>query len=509
MKKLGEVESICPDCFKEGKIKKIPAEIVEENGKVWITKECEEHGKFKAIYFGDAKLYHRWMKYKVTGKGPKNINIKSTLPPAPELFPEHLSQSILTNIMVTNRCNLRCSYCFMNAGAAGYVYEPSLQQIKEMMQEVRNEQPVPSMAVQLTGGEPTIREDLFEIIELAKEVGFIHVQLNTNGIKLAESVEYCKKLKQLDVNTVYMSFDGISKKANPWVEQQKKAVENLRKANLGVVLVPTVMADTNLQEMGEIIKYAAQNIDVVRGVNFQPISLCGRVEKIDDKMRKRKRVDYVKLFRALEKTFQGQLTREDFYPVPSVYYVSKFVENLGDEPQVELTANPGCGGATYVFVRDGKLIPITRFLDVEGILEFIKEQSQKSGLLKKQRVRFSLHRNATKYINEDKVPKGLNIKKLMTDALSKGSYEGLARFHENSLFIGTMWFQDIWNLNLERLKRCVIHYSTPEGIVPFCAYNGLNVGEKIRKKHGISVKEWEKKTGQKLKDDLWKGGPIS
>ena len=379
---------------------------------------------------------------------------------------------------------------------------------------VKNEKPVPCKAVQLTGGEPCIRQDLIEIIKMAKDMGFVHIQLNTNGIRFSEDFEYCKNIKDAGVNTIYMSFDGISQKTNPWIEQNKKAVINLRKANLGVVLVPTIIADSNLEEAGEIVKYAIENMDIVRGVNFQPISFCGRAGSTPDKIRKRKRVDYVKLFEVLEQTFDGQITRQDFYPVPFVFPISKLVEKLKGEPQVELAAHAGCGGATYVFIQNKKLVPITRFIDVEKLMQFVQEQSEISGHFYKGhfyrgRVAMAFIKNISKFLIPDKIPDGLDIKNILIGAITKGKYEALGKFHNKSIFIGSMWFQDVWNLNLERLKRCIVHYSTPEGVVPFCAYNGLGYGDQIREKYSISIKEWEEKTGKNFKDDLWKGGPIS
>lgn len=502
-----KTKSICPECFKEGDIKVIPAEIVEEEGKIWIKKECPEHGNFKSIVFGNPKLYEKWNQYEVSGKGPKNMN------PLPfsdvELYPEHESQTVLTNLYVTNRCNLRCSYCFANAGAEGFIYEPSLDELREMMKQVRRENPVPSKAIQITGGEPTIRDDLLDIIEMANEMGFIHVQLNTNGIKLAESEDYCKKLRASGVNIVYMSFDGLTKESDPWVEQHKKAIENLRKANLGVMLVPTVIKDMNLDELPDIIEYAKENVDIVRGVNFQPVSFTGRITNITKDDRLAGRVDYAEMIEKIEEGLDGQIKEEDWYPVPFVYPISKIIENMKGEKQVEFTANPKCGGATYAFVDDGKLVPITRFVDVEGLMKLIDEISKKDGFLKKARTAITLMKEASRYIDDEKAPEELNAENLIVNAITKGNYSSIGKFHMKSLYIGTMWFQDAWNLNLDRLKKCVIHYTTPEGIVPFCTYNGLNVGQDIRRKNSISIEEWEEKTGRTLKDDLWKGGPIS
>jgi len=507
MKKLEETYSVCPACNKEGKIVKIPAEIIEENGKVYITKNCKKHGSFKEIFFSDADLYKKWMKYKVTGTDSPDV--KTSVLDYPALYDMHKSQSVLTNLLVTNRCNLRCSYCFMNAGASGQVYEPSLDEIRKLLVQARNERPTGSKALQITGGEPTIREDLFEIIDMGKELGFSHMQLNTNALKLADSAEYCRKIKEHGVNTVYMSFDGVTKETNPWIDMNKKAIDNMREVDLKCVLVPVLINGKNLHETGKIVKFGLDNMDIIRGINFQPISFCGRVTKVKDESRDKQRVDYVTMIESIEKEFDNKISRDDFYPVPFVFPISKLIEMLKGESQVEFTAHPGCGGATYIFVDDGEPIPVTRFIDVEGLFSFIDKESKIKGPLKKIRVASAFLKHIDDFVDYDKAPHGFNLKKLLKDAAIGGSYDSLRGFHYKSLFIGSMWFQDSFNLNIERLKRCVIHYTTFEGIVPFCAYNGLGIGDKIRDKHSITIKEWEEQTGRKLKDDLRKDVPLT
>jgi len=508
MEKLEETFSICPACNKEGKIKRIPAEIIEEDNKVYIKKTCKKHGTFKEIYFSDATLYKKWMKYKVTGIDSPDV--QTSILGYPALYDIHKSQSVLTNLLVTNRCNLRCSYCFMNAGASGQVYEPSLEEIRDLLIQARAERPLGSKALQITGGEPTIREDLFEIIDMGKELGFTHMQLNTNALKLADSADYCMKIKEHGVNTIYMSFDGVTKKTNPWIDMNKKAIENMRKVDLKCVLVPVLINGKNLHETGKIVKFALDNMDIIRGVNFQPISFCGRVTKVKDEKRDSQRVDYVTMIESIEKEFDNKISRDDFYPVPFVFPVSKLIELLKDQSQVEFTAHPGCGGATYVFVDDrGEPIPVTRFIDVEGLLDFIDKESKIKGPLKKIRVASAFLKHIDDFVDYEKAPHGFNLKKLLKDAAIGGSYDSLRGFHYKSLFIGSMWFQDAFNLNIDRLKRCVIHYTTFEGIVPFCTYNGLGIGDKIREKHSIPIKEWEEKTGRKLKDDLRKDVPLA
>jgi uncharacterized radical SAM superfamily Fe-S cluster-containing enzyme len=502
MKELEKTTSICPACYQEGNINKIDAKIIEDNKKVYITKSCDKHGFFKDIYFGDVDLYKKWMKFKVTGQPAPDVKVKVFEEPA--LYDIHKSQTVLTNILITNRCDLRCSYCFMNAGASGRVYEPTLDEIRNMLIQARNARPLGSKAIQITGGEPTIREDLLDIIKMAKEIGFSHVQLNTNSIKLAESVDYCKQIKDAKVNTVYMSFDGVTKATNPWIDFNKKAIENLRKVNLKIVLVPVLIGDKNVKEAGKIVRFALKNMDIIRGVNFQPVSFCGRITKINDEKREKQRVDYVKMMESIEKEFDGQISRDDFYPVPFVFPISKLIELLKGETQVEFTAHPGCGGATYIFMDKDKPIPITRFIDVEGLLDFVEKESKIKGPLKKIRIASAFLTNVDKFVDYSKAPEGFNLKKLLKDAALGGSYDSLRGFHYKSLFVGSMWFQDAFNLNVDRLERCVIHYTTEEGIIPFCTYNGIGIGEEIRDKHSIPIAEWEKKTGRKMRDDLRK-----
>lgn len=508
MKVLEETSSICPGCYQEGNIEKIKAEIIEKDGKVWMIKSCKKHGTFKDIYFSDVDIYKKWFKYEAPGIDSPDVKTKILNYPA--LYDVHESQSVLTNLLVTNRCDLRCNYCFMNAGASGHVYEPSLAEIMELMLQARNERPMGSKAIQITGGEPTIRDDLLDIVKMAKDVGFSHVQVNTNGIKLADDVEFCRQLKEAKVNTVYMSFDGVTKKTNPWIEKNKQAINNLREANLKIVLVPVLIGDKNLKETGKIVKFAIENMDIVRGVNFQPISFCGRIKKLKDDRRIKQRVDYVMMMDALEKEFDGAISRNDFYPVPFVYPISRLIELLKGETQVEFTAHPGCGGATYIFVDDdGKPLPVTRFIDVERLLKFIDKESNITGPFKKVRIASAFLRTIDDFVDYNKAPKGFDLKKLLKDAALGGSYDSLRGFHYKSLFLGSMWFQDPFNLNIDRLKRCVIHYTTPEGIVPFCSYNGLGIGDAIREKHSIPIKEWEKQNSRKMRDDLRTDVPLT
>ena len=504
MKILEKTESICPTCFHEGNLQKIDASIIEDNEKVWITKVCQKHGSFKEIFFGDVNLYKRWMKFKIKGKPVSYV--QTSLFNDSELYEEHISQTMLTNLVVTNRCNLRNNKNFLNANTTDYVYEPSLDQLRDLMQQTRAEKPIGSKAIQITGGEPTLRDDLTEIIRMAKEVGFSHVQIHTNGLKLADSIEYCQSLKNEKVDTIYLNFDGVTKTTNPLIEQNKKVIENCKKVNLNIVLVPILIGGKNLHEAGKIVRFAIDNRDIIRGVHFQLFFYCGKTITVTDIERENQRVDYVQMLQFIEQEYPGLISRDDFYPFSFVFPISKFVEIITREPQTELTAHPGCGGSTFVFIVDGKPRPITRFIDVEAYIKFLTAQTKKKGPLRKLRIASAFMKYIETFVDFKKAPHGFHPKQILKDATVLGSEYALREFRNKTLFIGFMGFQDLWNLDIDRLKRCVIHYSTFEGIVPFCTYHGLGYGEKILEKHSVSVQEWEKKTGHSLKTDLQKDG---
>lgn len=504
MKVLSRTQSMCPECLKI-----LPATIFEKDNKVWIKKNCSKHGSFLDLYWGNYQMYLKVTKFAHDGKGIKNPNVKDKAPVCPKacgLCRGHLTHTALGNIVVTNRCDLQCFYCFFYAKAMGYIYEPTLQQIRQMLRIMREERPVPANAIQLTGGEPAMREDIIDVIKIAKEEGYDHVQLNTNGIRLANDSNFAKEVREAGVSTVYMSFDGTTPKTNPknyW--EAPKALENCRKAGLRTVLVPTVINTVNDNDVGNILKFALKNLDAVSGVNYQPVSLVGRITKADVK---RYRITIPDVIEKIEEQTDGLVCKADWYPVPFVTPITHIIEALTGLPRYEFTAHPVCGMGTYLVLDGKKATPIPRFIDVEGLFEFLNEKAEeiKSG---KSKVFTSL-KILTKigsFVDKNKQPKGLDFSKLFYHILLKrGDYKALTVFHHKSLFIGMMHFMDLWNYDIERVKRCCIHYAQPDNrIVPFCAFNVIPewYRDDIQKKFSMPIKEWERRSGRKLSDDFY------
>jgi len=475
--KVGETQSLCPICKEV-----IHAELLDIDGRVTIKKKCSIHGSFEDIYWGNLEHY-KWTLGFMNGKSgvenPRTIR-KNGCPNDCGICNEHKSHTVLGIIDITNRCNLRCPPCFANAGRSGYVYEPSKEQIRDMLLNLRNNKPVPTYAIQFSGGEPTLRDDLPELIEMAKELGFLHIEVNTNGIRFANDFDYAQKVWEAGANTIYLQFDGtddnIYKKTRgvPLFEKKLKAIENWRKLNGIIVLVVTLIKGVNDHHLGEIIKFAVKNSDVVKCVNVQPISFSGKASEMDVKSNRITTYDFINL---VEKQTNGKIKAKHFYPVPSVTTISRFVEAYSADKFPVFSTHPCCGVGTFLLTNGNDYKTINEIVDVDKFFSLLREMSYD---LKKEKnskkVKFTKFKSMARLFAElPFIIKDPKVKDLILDVLKERSYKATSNFSENALLIGCMHFMDAWNFDLRRVERCCIHYSLPNGkIIPFCSYNTLH-----------------------------------
>lgn len=501
--------SLCPICLKP-----LDAEVYEEDGRVWIKKECPEHGEFNNTYWSDAELYNRIDQVDPITQDLENPMVEKVAkcPSNCGICSEHESYTVLGLIDVTNRCNLKCPICFANAATSKKLFEPTQDEIRQMLRNLRSEKPVPAPAIQYAGGEPTVRKDLPDLIRMAREEGFNHTQIATNGIRIAKKEGYAQELKDAGLNTVYLQFDGVTEepyliaRSKNLLDVKLEAIEKCREAGLGVVIVPTVVKGVNDQQVGDIIRFAIENIDIVHGVNFQPVSFSGRTpsDQVEEQ-----RITIPDFLNLVDEQTEGQISKDDFYSATSVQPVSEFIGALRkEEPPVTLNCHQHCGSATYIFIEDGKIIPITRFIDIDKFFAFLNKCTEKleSGSVAiKSRIFASAAKNFNKIFKEEEAPAGLDMKKIIFDIFKDQSYDALGEFHVNSLLISCMHFMDPFNFDTDRVKDCVIHYAVPDGrVIPFCTMNSIyrqGIEDEFSVPLTQKMTEFNDKTGKEEEDE--------
>jgi hypothetical protein len=250
-----------------------------------------------------------------------------------------------------------------------------------------------------------------------------------------------------------------------------------------IVLVVTLIKGVNDSQLGDIIRFAVKNFDVVRCVNVQPVSLCGRIPQRE---REKMRITIPDFMRLVEEQTNGKIKVSDFYPVPTVVPISKAVGALKDKRYVEFTAHPHCGMATYIFVENGEIVPITRYGNVDKFIQTMQKVYEDASKGNKNKAKIRLI-GALRHI------KFSFLRKYVWRVLREGSYEALGDLQRKSILISSMHFMDPYNFDLERVQRCVIHYAVPDGrIMPFCTMNSIHRSA-VENKLGMSLEQWQRK----------------
>jgi uncharacterized radical SAM superfamily Fe-S cluster-containing enzyme len=492
--------SICPEC-----LERIPMRIYEEKGVIYLEKTCPKHGKFEDVYWGDAELfrwfYDKWYNAQYVGTGLEKPHTKTVegCPFDCGICPQHKTPTILGIIDVTNRCNMACPVCFAYVGATNYVYEPSYEQIVDMMKVLRANSPWACNALQFSGGEPTLRNDLPDLIKDAQRLGITHVEVNTNGIRISEDIDYFKKLLDAGLSTLYLQFDGLrediykkTRSRTDMVPIKLRVIENARKIGLdSIVLVVTLAKSVNDKDLGDIIDFSIKNHDVIRCINIQPVSMAGKARK--EEMRKL-RITIPDTINEIEKQTKGIVGRFDWRPVNWPVPISKGMGMIKNRTYPEFTMNPMCGAATFLIVdKDGSYKPITKHVDVDKFAEVFWDVYY-SGVKGKKTVA------KMKMLKLLSLAKSDFIRSLIKNVITKGSYEALGSLMRRVVMIGIMHFQDVWNLDLDRVQKCAIHYATPDGKIRcFCTYNSIHRAN-VEKQFAVSISEWTKRTGKKISE---------
>jgi uncharacterized radical SAM superfamily Fe-S cluster-containing enzyme len=474
------VETLCPECSCL-----VLGRSYEKDGAVWMEKTCPEHGHFRDKVTSDAKL---WLRCETRcfedERGVEAPQVESAVacPTDCGLCAQHHSTSCLAQIDLSNRCNLTCPVCFASANQAGYLTEPSFDEVVAMLHALREQQPVPAAAVQFTGGEPTLHPEFFRVLTAAREMGFTHVQCASNGVTLAEP-GFAEKAAAAGLQTVYLQFDGVLDsvyrrlRGAPLLETKRQAVEACRRAGIRICLVPTIVKGTNDDQVGPIFRFALENADVINAIAYQPVAFTGRIARHE---LEEKRYTLGDLAAAIARE-TGADVHEDFFPASLVTPVSRFLQVLEGKPKIRPSCHADCGIGTYFFVTPGgETIPIPRMFDLMrlfGGLDDLAAEIEARGPGARP-TRWDLARAGwlffTSYrwrnMRRSITPWGfVRALRSMTDK-SYGRGEGATRAYR-TIMAGGMHFMDRYNYDTERVRRCVIQYSTPDGIYPFCTIN--------------------------------------
>ncbi len=472
------VETLCPQCAAV-----IVGRYFVEDGAVYIEKTCPEHGHFRDMVNSDALLQAKaswWTFGEQPGQAKPHVTDGKRCPSNCGLCNQHQSGSVLAQVDLTNRCNMRCPICFANAGSAGYVCEPTYEQHVTYLQVLRDFRPIPCTAIQFTGGEPTIHPDFLRIVAKARSMGFSHIQIATNGIRMAD-YDFARQAAEAGLHTLYLQFDGVGEEAYrqtrnyPGIWEKKLAtVENCRRLGLKICLVPTIVRGVTDDQVGPIFRFAVDNIDTVSAISYQPVAFAGR---IDYEQRSRQRYTLGHLAHDIAAA-SGASPLADMFPLSIVSPLSEFLEAFSGSPKIRPTCHPDCAFGTYFFVSpDKKVYPFPRVLDVEGMFwdmsrlaARIRDRGRVTWLDKLRAIRmFKRHFRA------ESAPPDLTVKRfirslrgMVDKSVGRGQGEQLTY---KTLLCAGMHFQDRYNFDVERTKRCVILYSTPDGIFPFCTWN--------------------------------------
>jgi uncharacterized radical SAM superfamily Fe-S cluster-containing enzyme len=499
------VESLCPECRKV-----TPARMFEEDGAVWMEKTCPEHGYVKDLYWSDAELYLKaedWFFGDGVGLSNPQVPQATKCPDQCGLCNMHTSHTGLGNIDLTNRCNLTCPICFANANVQGYVSEPSYEEVVEMLKSYRAERPVAGRMVQFSGGEPTIHPRFLDVIKAAKDLSFSHIQIATNGIRF-KSLEFAEKTAEAGLHTLYLQFDGLTEdcythtRGRPLLETKMKAIDNIRKAGMKIVFVPTIINTVNDDQVGPILKFAIDNIDVISGISYQPVCFTGR---IDSGERAKLRFTLPDIAKRVQEQTGLADAMKDWYPLTCVSPFSNLTGALRGEDFVHLSCHPHCSLGTYFFVSpNGEAVPAPRFLDIEKLFtEMNKLAHSQTAMKHKTYTKVKALNYLRKYFDGSKAPEGLSftgflqtMDGLMDKKHGRGAKDGTYTY--KTLMVAGMHFMDCYNYQVERVKRCVIHYAAPNGLMyPFCAYNsGPVFRDKVEKKFSIPLEEYKQRQGR-------------
>jgi len=505
-------DSLCPKCVPEIRNKivngelpveilrnekagEIKAQVIQRDGNILMVKDCPIHGHFEDVMAIDTEFFAHLEKV-FPGRDIRAHNDEKLHDHGSSTV-THGRGSVLT-IDLTNRCNMMCDPCFMDANQVGFVHELSWEEIQTMLDNAISIKPRRQMSVQFSGGEPTISPHFLDAVRYSRKVGYNSVQAATNGIEFAKSPEFCKQAGEAGLRYAYLQFDGIGNAANSHravgnlFDVKLRAIENLHSNGVDIVPVITIINGVNNEQVGKVIQFALDNPKKISFLSFQPVSFTGRDEEVTPERRAAQRYTLSHLAHDVKnQVAMGEPTR-DWFPISFMSTFSDWADLVHgpnhEWGQLSCGCHPNCGiGMAVMIDKETKEFrPVTAFLNAEQLAKDVASvnDAARGKFLSVVGVALSLLRNydpmqaPSTFKLTDLLQKfdkcfgatGRNYGKVSGDRTFE-DIEKRRRDRWNFLFIAGMWFQDLFNYDFRRTEQCIIPYATQEGEISFCAYN--------------------------------------
>jgi uncharacterized radical SAM superfamily Fe-S cluster-containing enzyme len=390
------------------------------------------------------------------------------------------NEPCLAVIDITNRCNFKCPVCFAEAQNNGASYMLDVDTVVKMLQALLD-RPVPCRSVQFSGGEPTLHPEFPRILSIARDMGFTHLQVATNGSRFVNP-DYARRCEDAGLHTLYLQFDGMNDevymkmRGQPLLDKKIAAVRSVEQTNMRLVLVPTIISTVNDDQLGPIFNFALEHSRFVTGISIQPAAHVGRADVS-------KGAEPFNLA-AMAREFSDQtgLTRfpDDWFPLNAISLLTRAIERVRNEKTRPPLSDAHCSIGTFFYVDDNnKPICLSSFFDLGRFLRSMAAVGQDSGqgMMARQISKIRQFGKLAQCLDLGKTPKGLTFQRLLRslDAWEdkyEGRSPGWSERGFNGIFVAGMHFMDAHSYNLRRLNRCIIQYVSTDGkLIPFCSYN--------------------------------------
>jgi uncharacterized radical SAM superfamily Fe-S cluster-containing enzyme len=539
-------DSLCPRCvpeirqqivdgkipveiLKNEKVGEIKAQVIERDGKILMVKDCAIHGHFEDVMAIDPAFF-KHLEDVFPGRDIRAHNDEKLHDHGTSTI-KHGRGSVLT-VDLTNRCNMMCDPCFMDANQVGFVHELTWEDIQTLLDNAISIKPRRQMSVQFSGGEPTLSPYFLDAVRYSRKVGYNSVQAATNGIEFAKSPEFCKKSAEAGLRYAYLQFDGVGNEANSHravgnlFDVKLRAIENLWSNGVDIVPVITIINGVNNEQVGSVVRFALDNPKKIPFLSFQPVSFTGRDEAVTDDRRNAQRYTLSHLAHDVkDQTGIGEPIR-DWFPISFMSTFSDFADLIhgpaADWGQISCGCHPNCGiGMAVMCDKETKeYVPVTAFLNADRLAKDIGRitDAGRGKVLSGVGIALALMRNYDPF----RAPTHFSLKAMMekfdkcfritnkdygkvSGDRTMADIEKRRADRWNFLFIAGMWFQDLFNYDFRRTEQCIIPYATQEGEISFCAYNtGVGWRNIIEKMHmTATLSKWYEEKGR---HEIFAGG---